>query len=57
MECASCAAMLEIDLEDADIKGKCSFATSELRVESDHKDIDNKVRQIVEKAGYQLKGS
>lgn len=52
MHCASCAAMIELDLEDAGIKAKCSYATSSLEVESEH-DI-KKVAEVIKKSGYSV---
>lgn len=55
MNCTSCAMNIEWELEDAGIKGKCSYARGELEVETDGKDIDEeKVRLAVEKAGYKI---
>ncbi len=55
MDCTSCATMIELDLEDAGIKSKCSFAKQTLEVEVDGKtDIDEKVRELVESAGYKI---
>ena len=52
MYCASCAAMIELDLEDAGIKAKCSFADSELRVEEGCD--DKKIADIIKKSGYSV---
>lgn len=52
MDCASCASLIEMDLEDAGIKAKCSYPKQNLEVESDH-DI-KKVREIVQKSGYNI---
>ena len=52
MDCASCATLIQIDLEDAGYKCKCSYSTEELEVHGDH-DID-KVKEIVIKTGYTL---
>lgn len=52
MDCPSCAAMLECDLEDAGIKGKCSYAKSELTIEGEHE--PEKVKKIVRGSGYSL---
>jgi hypothetical protein len=49
MDCASCATMLECDLEDAGCKAKCSYAKGTLEVEGKH-DL-NKVIEIVKKSG------
>lgn len=54
MNCSSCAAMLELDLEDEGIKSSCSYADCQLKIDSDEKDVGKKVRRVVEKAGYKL---
>ena len=46
-DCASCASLLEMDLEDAGIKAKCSYSKETLEIEGDH-DI-KKVEEIVRK--------
>ena len=52
MDCASCASMIEIDLEDAGIKSKCSYAKKTLEIKSDH--YIKKVKEIVTKSGYTI---
>jgi copper chaperone CopZ len=53
LECPSCAALLESDLEDAGIKCSCSYAKSELIVELEKDKLDEKkVKDIVSKLGY-----
>ena len=52
MDCASCATMIELDLEDAGIKASCSYAKGVLEVEGDHD--SKKVVEIVEKSGYSI---
>lgn len=49
-DCASCATLLEMDLEDAGIPAKCSYAKSELEIAADHD--PKKVVEIVKKSGY-----
>jgi hypothetical protein len=51
-DCASCASMLEVDLEDAGIKCKCSYTKETVEVEGDHDKM--KVIEIVEKSGYSI---
>ncbi len=53
MHCASCAAMIELDLEDAGVSAKCSYANQNLVVEKDQVNIE-KIKEVVEKAGYEL---
>ncbi|OGM87134.1 hypothetical protein A2614_02315 [Candidatus Woesebacteria bacterium RIFOXYD1_FULL_40_21] len=52
MDCASCATLIEMDLEDAGINASCSYSKETLEIESDH-DI-KKVKEIVKKAGYNI---
>lgn len=52
MHCASCASMIELDLEDAGINGKCDYAKETLEVDDN---IDKKkVVEIVKKSGYSV---
>jgi copper chaperone CopZ len=51
-DCASCAALLEMDLEDAGVKAKCSYPKETVEVE-DSAD-SNKVIEIIKKSGYSL---
>ena len=52
MHCASCATMIELDLEDAGIKAKCSYAKSTLVIEDAHD--PEKVVEIIKKSGYSI---
>jgi copper chaperone CopZ len=52
MHCASCATMIELDLEDAGIKAKCSYPKSTVEVEGDENFV--KIKKVVEKSGYQI---
>lgn len=55
MHCASCAMLIEGELEDRGISGKCSFAKQTVEVSgSSDKNIDKKVKEAVEGAGYSL---
>ena len=52
MDCASCALLIEGELEDAGIKAKCSYAKQTLEVEGEH---DKKaLHHAVKQAGYEL---
>ena len=51
-DCASCAAILEMDLEDAGIKALCSYAKETLEVDASYD--PKKVIEIVEKSGYSI---
>jgi copper chaperone CopZ len=52
MSCPSCASMIELDLEDAGIKAKCSYPKSTVEVEGDGNFV--KIKEVVEKSGYQI---
>lgn len=52
-DCASCATMLEMDLEDAGIPAKCSYAKEVLEIDVPHD--SKKVIEIVKKSGYSIK--
>lgn len=54
MDCASCAQMLELDLEDAGIKASCSYSKEELQVELKDTADDEKVKEITQNSGYLL---
>ena len=53
MDCASCASIIELDLEDAGIKAKCSYAKGLLELEDEGVD-EEKLKEIVKKSGYDL---
>lgn len=52
MTCDSCAKIIELDLEDAGHKCKCSYVNQTLEVESEHKVED--IIEIVKITGYTL---
>lgn len=52
MDCAACATLLELDLEDAGIKAFCSYPKESLEIEGEH-DL-KKIEEIVNKSGYNL---
>jgi copper chaperone CopZ len=52
MHCASCATMIELDLEDAGIKAKCSYASSTLEINESHD--SKKVIETIKKSGYSI---
>jgi copper chaperone CopZ len=55
MHCASCATMIECDLEDNNVISTCSFADQTLEVEFDEKAIDEtKIKEIVMAGGYEI---
>ena len=52
LDCASCASLVEIDLEEKGIKCKCSYTKESLEVEGEH---DFKMlKEIVKKSGYNI---
>lgn len=53
MDCASCASLIEMDLEDAGIKTKCSYSKETLEVEGAHD--KKKVVEIVSKSGFSIR--
>lgn len=52
MDCDSCAKMIELDLEDANIVASCSYSKQTLEVKSEH-DLKSIV-EIVKKSGYSI---
>ena len=52
MDCSACAKMIELDLEDAGISAKCSYAKQTLEV-VDSENID-KIKSVVKNSGYKL---
>lgn len=52
MDCASCAKLIELDLEDAGIKAACSYAKETLEVKTPA-DLP-KIKSVVENSGYKL---
>lgn len=56
MHCASCAMVIEGDLEDKGVsKAACSYAKQELEVEYDEKEFNEEdIKKQVEKSGYKL---
>ena len=53
MHCASCATMIELDLEDVGIKAKCSYTKGTLDVEGEHD--SKKIVEVVNKSGYSIR--
>ncbi|KKS95799.1 MAG: HMA, heavy metal-associated-like protein [Microgenomates group bacterium GW2011_GWC1_43_13] len=52
MDCPSCASLLELDLEDAGVKAKCSYSKSTVEVEEDGNFVN--IKKVVEKSGYSI---
>lgn len=55
MECTSCAAMIEMDLEDAGVRAKCSYAKQTLEVDFDDGIDEIKIKEVVKSSGYRIK--
>lgn len=52
LDCASCASLVEMDLEEKGIKCKCSYAKEGLEVDGEH---DFKMlKETIEKSGYEI---
>ena len=55
MHCASCAMVIESDLEDEGVKAACSYVKQSLSVEYDPAKIQEaKIEEVVKKAGYTI---
>lgn len=52
MDCASCATLIELELEDMGIRASCSYAKQTLEVDGEHD--KKKIHEAVQKAGYEL---
>lgn len=53
MNCPSCATLIEVELEEAGIKAKCSYAKETLEVESENTP-EEKIKNIINKSDYDL---
>ncbi len=53
MDCASCATLIQMDLEDAGYKCNCSYISETLVIYGEHN--IKKVIDIVKNSGYTLK--
>lgn len=54
MDCASCATLIEMDLEDAGIKASCSYSREKLVIEYENDPDETKVKEVVTKSGYSI---
>lgn len=52
LDCASCASLIEMDLEDIGISCKCSYSKETLEIKEEH-DIE-KIKEIIAKSGYNI---
>lgn len=58
MHCSSCAMLIEGELEDRGIAGRCSYVKQAVEVEAeDTGQTDAVVKEAVEAAGYHLGGT
>ena len=58
MDCASCASLIELDLEDAGVKATCSYHKETLSVEFDEGKIsEDKIHEVVKTGGYSLQST
>jgi Cu+-exporting ATPase len=56
MHCASCAMVIESDLEDIGVNAICSYAKQTLDIEFDEKNVsEDKIKDVVKKSGYTCK--
>jgi len=53
MHCASCASLIELELEDIGIAAKCSYTKQTLEIVDNGADF-KKIQEAVKKAGYEL---
>lgn len=54
MHCASCAAMIETELDDIGVSASCSYVKQTLEIK-DTGDLDEKrIKKAVKKAGYKI---
>jgi copper chaperone CopZ len=55
MDCAACAQMIELDLEDAGITAKCSYPKETLEIESEiDSSVEEKILEVIKTSGYKL---
>lgn len=55
MHCASCAMLIEGELEDIGVSAKCSYAAQLLEVEIEPTQVsEDTIKEAVHKAGYKL---
>lgn len=58
MHCTSCAASIEMDLEDLGAKARCNFAKETLEIEFDESKVDeDKIKETLVHTGYTLLSS
>lgn len=58
MHCVSCAMLIEGELEDRGVTGRCSYAKQTVEIDSDDtKHVDTTVKEAVEAAGYHVRAT
>lgn len=58
MDCASCAMVIEGELEDVGVNARCSYAKETLDVEFDaNKFSEKQIEEVVAKSGYSVVSS
>lgn len=55
MDCASCAKMLELDLEDVGVSASCNYDSESLSVEFEEGKIsEDKILETIKSSGYSV---
>lgn len=54
MHCASCAMIIESDLEDAGYTARCSYAKQIVEIEDNGKVDFDTIKKVVKNSGYEL---
>jgi copper chaperone CopZ len=54
MHCASCAMVIESDLEDVGIKASCSYAKQTIEISESEIQKEAYIKEVVKKAGYTI---
>ena len=54
MDCDSCAKMIELDLEDAGVVARCSFAKKTLEIDENNGITKEEIQKILDKDGYRI---
>lgn len=58
MHCASCAMIIEGELEDVGVQAQCSYVKETLDVEFDEKKVpEDSIKDVVAKSGYSVVSS
>ena len=54
MHCASCAMVIESDLEDIGVEATCSYAKQTIEISEKEVEKEAKIKDVVKKAGYAI---